>query len=95
MIVAELQAATIQLAQGFGWRVVRFQGDGALLPDLVLARGSRVIAVLFSTPTAEQRVRMDALTDADVLAVAWTPEHWRDGTIQHHLRRQTPQWAPR
>jgi hypothetical protein len=95
MIGAELQAATIQLAQGFGWRVVKFQADAALLPDLVLARGSRVIAVLFSTPTAEQRIRMDALTDAGLLAVAWTPEHWRDGTIQHHLRRQTQRRAPR
>ncbi len=95
MIVAELQDATIQLAQGFGWRVVKFQADAALLPDLVLNRGTRTIAVVFGTPTAEQRVRLDALTYAGVLAVAWTPEHWRDGTIQHHLRRQTPQRAPR
>jgi hypothetical protein len=95
MIAAELQAATIGSAQGFGWRVVKFQGAGAGLPDLVLNRGTRTIAVVFGTPTAEQRVRLDALTDSGVLAVAWTPEHWSDGTIEHHLRRQPPRWAPR
>jgi len=91
MIGAELHAATIQLAQGFGWRVVKFQGDGAGLPDLVLNRGTRTIAVVFGKPTTEQRVRLDALTDAGVLACVWRPESWRDGTIEHHLRRrQTP-----
>ena len=45
MISFELQAATIQLAQGFGWRVVKFQAEAAGL-DLVLNRGTRIIAVV-------------------------------------------------
>jgi hypothetical protein len=88
MSEAQLLAAILDLAALYHWRVVKFQGDAALLPDLVLARGSRTIAIVFGSPTAEQRVRLDALTDAGLLAVAWTPEHWRDGTISRHLRRQ-------
>jgi hypothetical protein len=84
----ELQAATVKLATGYGWRVARFRDVGDGLPDLILSRSSRTIAVVFGKPTAEQRVRLDALTDAGLLAVAWTPEHWRDGTISRHLRRQ-------
>lgn len=88
MIEPELQAATVQLATGYGWRVSRFRGGDDGLPDLVLSRGSRVIAVVFGTPTAEQRVRLDALADAHLLAVTWTQEDLRDGTVAHHLRRQ-------
>ena len=84
----ELQAATVKLATGYGWRVSRFRGDDDGLPDLILSRGSRTIAVVFNTPTAEQRVRMDTLTDAGVLAVTWTREDLRDGTVDHHLRRR-------
>ena len=94
-LTPEVKAATIQLAQAHGWRVVKFQGVAAGLPDLVLSRGHRTIAVVFGEPTAEQRVRLDALTDAGLLAVAWTPEHWRDGTVAHHLRRQAPLETPR
>jgi hypothetical protein len=95
MIEPEFQAATIHLATGYGWRVSRFRGGDDGLPDLVLSRGSRVIAVVFGVPNAEQRVRLDALTDADVLAVTWTREDLRDGTVDHHLRRQAPLGTPR
>ena len=86
----ELRAATIQLATGYGWRVSRFRGADDGLPDLILSRGTRTIAIVFGPPTAKQRVRLDALNAAGVLAVAWTPEAWRDGTVAHHLRRQVP-----
>jgi hypothetical protein len=46
-------------------------------------------------PDLEQRVRLDTLTDAGVLAVTWTQEDLRDGTVDHHLSRQAPLEAPR
>jgi hypothetical protein len=95
MIEPELQAATVQLATGYGWRVSRFRGADDGLPDLVFVRGSRTIAVVFAAATDEQRVRLDALTDVGVLAVVWTQKDLRDGTVAHHLRRQPPRWAPR
>jgi hypothetical protein len=105
MTESELLNAVLDLARVFGWRTAHFraaltrhgwrtpvQGDGAGFPDLVLVRGSRVIAIELKSDTGnltdEQRIWLDALSDAGVLAVVWRPEHWRDGTIEHHLRRR-------
>jgi hypothetical protein len=105
MTEPELLAAVLDLARVFGWRTAHFraaqtrygwrtpvQGDGAGFPDLVVVRGSRVIAIELKSDTgkvtAEQRLWLDALTDAGVLTCIWRPEHWRDGTIEHHLRRR-------
>jgi len=102
---AQLLAAVLDLARVFGWRTAHFRaamtahgwrtavaGDGAGFPDLVLVRGSRVIAIELKSDTGaltpEQRRWMDALTDAGVLACVWRPQHWRNGTIEHHLRRR-------
>jgi hypothetical protein len=87
MIEPELQAETVKLATAYGWRVARFRGADDGLPDLVLSRGTRTIAIVFGSPTAKQRVRLDALNAAAVLAVTWTREDLSDGTVDHHLRR--------
>ena len=88
-MIDDLQAATVKLATGYGWRVSRFRDVGDGLPDLILSRGSRTIAIVFGTASAEQRVRLDAVNAAGLLAVTWTREDLCDGTVDHHLRRGT------
>ena len=102
MSEAELQAAVIDLAHLYGYRVAHFRpaqsakgwrtavvADGRGFPDLVIAKPGRLIF-------AELKTSVGLLTDAqrewrDVLGnwfVLWTPKHWHSGEILRVLSGQ-------
>jgi hypothetical protein len=89
---ADWQEQVIALAHALGWRVAHFRpartahgwrtpvaGDGAGFPDLLLVRGSRIIAAELKRegpghePTPEQSAWLDALSGADVECHIWRP----------------------
>jgi hypothetical protein len=86
----DFTAQVIELARLLGWRTAHFrpawtgrgwrtpvQGDGAGFPDLILARGDRLIAVELKAgrgkPTPEQLAWLHALAEAGVTTAVWRP----------------------
>lgn len=95
MSEADLQRGISDMARVLGWRVAHFRpartargwrtpvsADGAGFPDLVLTRGSRVIAAELKTSTGrlspDQTAWLDALSAAGVPALVWRPADYPD-----------------
>jgi hypothetical protein len=88
--------AVIGVAQALGWRVAHFRpartakgwrtavsGDGKGFPDLLLARGDRLIVAELKTGrgrlTREQRAWLDAFAAVPgVTACVWRPKSWAE-----------------
>lgn len=90
---AEFTAQVIQYARLRGWRTAHFrpartargwrtaiQGDGKGWPDLILVRGTSVIAAELKIGrnrlTAEQAAWLRALDCANVMTYVWRPADW-------------------
>lgn len=95
-----LQAQVIALARLYGWRVAHFrpartakgwrtpvEGDGAGFPDLILVRGTELLAVELKGPrgrlTAAQGAWLVALEAAGAEIHEWRASDW--GDIQRRL----------
>lgn len=87
----EFTSQIVELCHLLGWRVAHFrpawtgrgwrtpvQGDGAGFPDIIAARGARVIAAELKVgkgkPTAEQLEWLAVLAAAGVVTTVWRPE---------------------
>jgi hypothetical protein len=93
---ADFLRQVLQLAKLRGWRTAHFrplrtangswrtavQGDGAGFPDLLLLRGTRIIAAEMKVGkgkvTPEQDKWIKAFLDAGASAYVWYPENWKD-----------------
>jgi hypothetical protein len=91
---AAFTAQVIGYARLMGWRSAHFrpgmnargqwmtavQGDGAGFPDLILARGPRLVVAELKVgrnkPTAEQKKWLAAFEAAGVPAYTWRPADW-------------------
>lgn len=91
---AAFQAHVIHLAKLRGWRVAHFRAaqngkgqwrtpvaaDGAGFPDLILVRGTRIIAAELKSERGsvrpEQREWLNALEQTQVETFIWKPRHW-------------------
>lgn len=100
MTEKELQAAVIEAAHLFGWRVAHFrpaltqsgkwatamQGDPGY-PDLTMARDGEILFVELKSETG--RIRPEQKIWIDALTphvVVWRPSDWINGTIVDVLR---------
>ena len=104
MSEAQLSAAIVELAELLGWRVFTVKrsdraivasrtgaGFPDLVPDLVMVRSGRVLAVELkresAKPTAAQQAWLAALDGCPGVEVdVWRPAQWRDGAIERTLR---------
>lgn len=104
---SELQKAVIAMAHARGWLVAHFRpaqvrpgryvtpvdADGAGFPDLVMARGERLLFVELKSQKGrlrtEQEVWIDALRCSAPFGThevyVWKPKDWVDGTIDKVL----------
>ncbi|MDQ6773831.1 MAG: hypothetical protein M3024_12725 [Candidatus Dormibacteraeota bacterium] len=107
----DLTGWILDVAHLCGWRVAHFrpartkggwrtavQGDGAGFPDLILVRGTRLIAAELKRelpshrPTPEQRVWLDTFASVrDCGSFVWRPSH--RGQISALLSAQGPERA--
>jgi hypothetical protein len=100
----EFEAAVVDVARLFGWRVAHFRPaqtqkgwrtpvsyDGKGWPDLVLVR-ERVVYVELKghggRVSNEQREWLQALVDAGQEAYCWYPSDWTGGYIEQVLETQ-------
>ena len=99
---SELQAAIVEAAHVFSWRVAHFRpartkhgwatpvsADGAGWPDLVLVRDRLICAEVKGDGgrlRPEQRAWLDAFYAAGVEAYVWTPKEWQSGDVESILR---------
>ena len=95
MTEAELQAAVIDLAHVYGWKVAHFRpaltakgwrtpvgADGVGFPDLVLAKMGRVLFVeLKGTKGRLSAAQLDWMGQLDEHMEVWTPNNWIVGDI--------------
>ena len=100
MSEAQLSAAIVELAELLGWRVYTVRRSdraivasrtGAGFPDLVMVRGSRLLAVELkresAKPTAAQDAWLAAFAGCPGVEVdVWRPAQWHDGAIERTLR---------
>lgn len=109
MTEAELQAAVVQMARTFGWRVAHFRPartakgwrtavgyDGAGFPDLVLARDRVVFAELKGDGgrlRPEQNEWGAVLERAGAEWYVWTPADWMAGDVDRVLAPIGAVWA--
>lgn len=101
MTERELQDAIVEVAQLRGWLVAHFRpamtgkgwrtpvsGDGKGFPDLVLARGRRLMFIELKSKTGktshEQALWLEALgkIGGNVETHLWKPEQWHLGLIE-------------
>jgi hypothetical protein len=100
MTEAELQAAVIDLARVYGWKVAHFRpaqtargyrtpvsADGRGFPDLVIARGGHelLFVELKRTGGRMTAAQMGWLSTLWQFAHVWTPVEWDNGTILREL----------
>jgi hypothetical protein len=105
MLERELQDAIVECAQLLGWKVMHtrpawtakgyrtpIQGDVGF-PDLVLARGPRMIFVELKssrgTLSPAQVAWKQALEWAGGTVYVWRPEDWAGGAVETVLRAGT------
>lgn len=103
MSESELQSAIIGLAHLLGWRVAHFRSantaqgwmtpvaaDGKGFPDLVLARGGRLVFAELKAErgrmSKEQDAWLDALRLTGATVAVFTPRDWLNGTVDAVLR---------
>src|SRR5678816_533185 len=83
MTEKQFMATVIELAKMRGWKVYHTHDSRrceAGFPDLLMARGVRLIAaelkLATKQPTEAQTNWLQAFADAGVFAVVWRPEDW-------------------
>jgi hypothetical protein len=97
----ELQAAIVELARFYGWRVALFRpartahgwrtavgADGTGYPDLTLVRERVVFAEVKGSGDRlrpEQRDWLDSLREARAEAYVWGPDDWMSGRVDETL----------
>ena len=101
MTEAQLQAAVIEAAQLFGWRIYHTfdsRRSNAGFPDLVLVRPPEMLFVELKSEKGRVRPEQKAWID-DLIAVGnevlvWRPVDWTNGmitrTLRHRLREKQP-----
>lgn len=100
MTEAELQAAVIDLAHCYGWKVAHFRpartengwrtpvgADGKGFPDLVIAKQDHLIIAELKSERGRLTASQQSWIDA-LDATIWTPADWRSGLIQKILSNQ-------
>ncbi len=73
-----------------GWRTA-VAADGKGFPDLLMVRERVLVAEIKGDGdrlTEEQAAWIAAFASAGVGAFTWTPEDWRNGSIEKELRRR-------
>lgn len=106
MSEADLLEAVLGLARAQGWRSCHIrpaltrkgprtavQGDGKGFPDLILVRGTRMLAIELKAtrgwPPPEQTAWLTALNGVPgITAQIWQPHDWEAGHIQRALARE-------
>jgi hypothetical protein len=102
----DFQGAVIETARLAGWKVAHFRAartrhgwrtpvaaDGAGFPDLLLVRGTQLVAAELKSArgnvTSEQADWLDALDGAGVAAYVWKPADWNE--VVATLTAETPE----
>ena len=96
MTERQLSHSIVQLATRLGWRVHTLADSRSLrchhpgFPDLILAKGTRLLAVELKAEKGRMRPGqqgwLDALALTGAEAYLWRPCHWLDGTVEAVLR---------
>jgi hypothetical protein len=94
MTEAELQAAVIEMAAWFGYRLVYHTHDSRRsaegFPDLVIVGKGRVLFIELKSAsgnlTPAQATWYAGLVEAGAEVFVWRPEDWKNGTIEKELK---------
>lgn len=92
--VAHLRKVRVQRKNGSVYWETPVAADGKGFPDLILVRGTRIIAAELKTDAGalkpEQTRWLDAFRGAGVCAVVWRPLYWGQIEVELQLRTAAP-----
>jgi hypothetical protein len=92
--VAHFRKVRVQRKNGTVYWETPVAADGKGFPDLILVRGSRIIAAELKTDAGalkpEQTLWLDAFRGAGVLALVWRPVYWNAIEAELQLRTAAP-----